>query len=118
MQLICLIVILLLWSGLAVPAEAATGAAARDAQRAPVVCTPSADGEGWACTSERGQALPQRTPAARVAERVAGQETLDGAAEPAIENLDPLTGISSDPADWYVEPAPRGVAGQLSILLQ
>ena len=100
-------------------------------KRASILCLPSEDGEGWSCRDAAGQALPERTPRAKVEavkpapranadkpgetdaaggadrEPIVVDESLDSQTDPLT---DPLTGLSVDPDDWYVESTPRPVA--------
>ncbi len=98
------------------------------------VCTPDASGEGWHCEEDRGQRPAPRPKSQAPKLPAAATETADPAtARPvpppdpeaaraaasnaapsntapsntAPSNIDPLTGLSLDPADWFTPSSPR-----------
>ena len=66
------------------------------------ICVPDASSSGWRCHEEGAVPPPEPSVLEQVNERVPNPEP--------STNLDPLTGLSTDPADWYVPTPPRAVA--------
>lgn len=87
----------------------------------PTACWPDATAEGWVCGPESSRPAPAQRPRSSRAAGAATDATpaTDGSAvvgnAVAVEvapNTDPLTGISSDPADWYVPTNPRPASAE------
>lgn len=69
------------------------------------VCVPDKSGSGWLCEEDRGQ-KPERDLRTLA-------NTIEQAKRPIDEHegaeVDPVTGISVDPADWYTPTLPRPI---------
>lgn len=101
---------------LAVPAFAQTS------DPGSVVCVPDATGEGWACQPDTGEVVvptikrPVRAPKSS-SQPLMPQPVVQADVEVDVEidanvdtNIDPLTGLSTDPSDWFAPTAARPVA--------
>ena len=79
--------------------------AASSSERAEYICVPNPNGEGWDCGKDDGDrpilnwgAVPPRDPPPPTTP------------EPVPDDgIDPLTGLSSNPEDWYVAAAPKAI---------
>ncbi len=88
------------------------------------ICVPSSSGQGWDCDEDRGQKpvlpskpvpvikTPAEAPAVDAPVRVESHppQTIEAPAEPTIApGMDPVTGLSLDPNDWYTPTTSRPV---------
>ncbi len=102
-------------ASLHVPASAQTASEEGASKRQTMICLPDATGTGWQCAPEGELAAPQRKSPTRAAQQETPaqtqpqvdaerpQEASAGQPEELDPGLDPLTGLSADPADWFIE---------------
>ena len=116
-SVLCVVLGCAVWSA----SHAASGALVSDEiARKTVICIPDPSGEKWRCAPDTGQPRPQSGRAAGAtdsADREGEASRARGVtAAPAVgldpervervpDGIDPLTGLSADPDDWYV-PGP------------